>query len=68
MFVGTSHSTFSGFVARLRGYMDAPDKGVYVATDKWKAPMQRSDWVAKGPQLSGNNFYGEWYVMWEGLD
>jgi hypothetical protein len=28
VFVGTSHSTFSGFIPRLRGYIGAPDKAV----------------------------------------
>ena len=33
-FVGTQHSTFTSYIVRLRGYLDAPDTGTYFHNTK----------------------------------
>jgi hypothetical protein len=60
-FAGTDFSTFSGFIPRLRAYMDAPDKGIYVNTRKQFKP-----WDAR-PVLSGDDYFHENSKTWEWL-
>jgi hypothetical protein len=61
-FAGTDFSTFSGFIPRLRAYMDAPDKGVYVNTRKLFKP-----WDTK-PALDGYDYFHENPMTWKWLD
>ena len=63
VFVGTSHSTFSGFIPRIRGYINAPDKAVYHATEFHKSPMRPENF----PDGDVHGFYDEWHELWEGL-
>jgi hypothetical protein len=60
-FAGTDFSTFSGFIPRLRAYMDAPDKGIYLNTRKQFRP-----WDTK-PVLDGNDYFHENPKTWEWL-
>ena len=66
VFVGTSHSTFSGFIPRIRGYIGAPDKAVYHATETHKRPTPVEEYHKK--PRSGGDFYDEWWELCEGLD
>jgi hypothetical protein len=59
---GTDFSTFSGFIPRLRAYMDAPDKGIYLNTRKQFRP-----WNTK-PELEGDDYFHENPKTWEWLE
>lgn len=64
VFIGTELSTFSNYITRLRGYMNAPDKRAYFHTNR----NRRS---AANPSPSsprrGRDYLHEWPVLWEGL-
>ena len=59
MFVGTPQSTFTGFIPRLRGYMDAPDKNMYFHTEHNDKPKTYKPWDTTP------NFMHESSTMWE---
>ena len=58
-FVATEHSTFSGFIPRLRGYMGAPDTQIYFNTYRYFGP---SDDHA---EIEGQNYMREFPALWE---
>jgi len=59
VFVGTPQSTFTGFIPRLRGYMDAPDKNMYFHTEHNDKPKTYKPWDTTP------NFMHESSTMWE---
>ena len=61
VFVGTDHSTFSGYIPRLRGHIGAPDTHVYHTTDPNLTPKPKGEY----PPLVGQQFYDEWHAVWE---
>ena len=61
VFVATPLSTFSAFVHRLRGYVEAPDKNRYYHTEHTPGPRRYEGWPT-------SPFWGvEPSEMWDGL-
>ena len=58
LFIATPSSTFSGFIPRLRGYMEVPDKTVYYNTHAYWGPIEEH------PKVKGTDFYREYPALW----
>jgi len=61
-FVGTELSTFSSYITRLRGYLDAPDKNAYFHTQYNDAPLPLD---VQPKTYRGKQYLREFPVMWE---
>ena len=59
VFIGTPQSTFTGFIPRLRGYMDAADKNTYFHTEMNVKLKMYAPWDTTP------NFMRESSTMWE---
>lgn len=62
-FFGTQHSTFSSHIARLRGYVDAPDKQMRYHSQR-STGDETIDALSK-PRISGDNYMVEDPSLWE---
>ena len=65
VFVGTRDSTFSSYIVRLRGYIGAPDTGIYVHTDQYVADGLANR--AINGHLTGHDYKMEWHESWDDL-
>ena len=64
-FVGTEHSTYSAYIARLRGYIGAPDQGFYKATARYgKSCDPAGGQPSCGRPVQGQEYKYEFDVMW----
>lgn len=61
LFVGTPQSTFSAYIRRLRGYVQAPDTNVYYHTERHHRPKLRPD-----PPV--HNIFHDDPELWEDLE
>ncbi|KAL1520402.1 hypothetical protein AB1Y20_021988 [Prymnesium parvum] len=61
-FIGTQHSTFSGYITRLRGFIGAPDTLIYHHNRPWSASHARNEQMQ--PAHDGRNYMDEDPVMW----
>jgi len=59
IFIGTWLSTFSGFIGRLRGYMDAAEKMLYFHTTFQKGLKEYKPWT------TSTEYMHEMSTMWE---
>ena len=62
LFIATPHSTFSGYVPRLRGYLGAPDLNIYYNTHFYWGPLETK--AAQVP-VDGQDFYREFSALWK---
>jgi hypothetical protein len=63
-FIGTDLSTFSSYITRLRGYLDAPDKNAYFHTECNDGPVPPG---SEPPVCRGKHYLREFPLMWEDL-
>jgi len=62
-FFGTQHSTFSSHIARLRGYIGAPDTKMHYHTQRSTGDASIDEQNA--PEITGQNYMVEDPSMWE---
>ena len=61
-FIGTQHSTFSGYIPRLRGFIGAPDTLIYYHNQPWSASTEMNR--RRQPRHDGRNYMDEDPAMW----
>ena len=59
-FIGTDLSTFSSYIARLRGYIRAPDTASYYHTESYSEPLEALD----PDQFNGRSYLRENPLYW----
>lgn len=63
IFFGTRSSTFSAYITRMRGYIDAPDKNSYLHNNVHSGDPEKDKKRVGG--MSGNTYMIEFPSMWE---
>ena len=64
LFIATPHSTFSGYVPRLRGYLGAPDLNTYYNTHFYWGPLGGRS-ANSNDRVVGTDFYREFSALWK---
>jgi len=66
IFVGTPHSSFSTYISRVHGYMNAPDCNEYSHTQLSSSQSRGFGFVEQS--ICGQNYLHEDRVLWEDAD
>ncbi|MGB5705931.1 MAG: O-fucosyltransferase family protein, partial [Arenicellales bacterium] len=65
-FIRTPHSSFSMYISRIRGYIDAPDLAVYSHTEPYKIGNRDQGFIRRS--LAGRSYMQEDPAIWEQAD
>lgn len=64
-FFGTKESTFSSYIVRLRGYVNAPDKNIYFHNKHYSGILSEDS--RHFPRIHGTKYKSEDPSMWEDI-
>ncbi|ETO12617.1 hypothetical protein RFI_24758, partial [Reticulomyxa filosa] len=65
IFFGTDTSTFTSYITRLRGYVNAPDKHTYHHNEQWTGNLLED--IKRYADLGGDRYMDEFPEMWEDI-